>query len=255
MAATTVGGTAIGWTGVAIAAGTGLAFGAGFNAIRQHAEMADGTRDHFSWQDFVLSGLMGAAMAPGFAMFPWVTFPIASGMGIISGVCEATQGNGWTAATDIGTSLFPYVFRTVRIGVTSRVNLVEAHARSVRISKLGNGGRIVSPRTRLSAGPTAEIGMADETSFVRVYHKGELMGGKVRGHKPFSTGPNRSSVAGLNRPGPLHEYAIPRDVFNRWEFDGKLRYFTDWDAETGILNEEVRFDPSLSEELNRYKVP
>jgi hypothetical protein len=116
--------TPLGWTGVAIAVGSGFVVGAGINAIRQHAEMADGTRDHFSWQDFVLSGMMGAAMAPGFAMFPWVTFPLASGMGLISGVREASQGHGWTAATDITAAVFPWLMRPIRSAVFSGKPLI-----------------------------------------------------------------------------------------------------------------------------------
>jgi hypothetical protein len=85
-----------------------------------------------------------------------------------------------------------------------------------------------------------------------VYHKGVL--GKLSKTKPFSTGRCRQSGEALDREGPVTEFAIPRDVFLRWQYELKLRTLRDFDAATRVYNEEVRFDPSVADELMKYRV-
>ena len=87
-----------------------------------------------------------------------------------------------------------------------------------------------------------------------VYHKGELLEGRVGTHRELSTGVDRSSVNALDRPGKVHEFRIPEDTLRRWEFEGKVRRLRDYDHTTGTYNDELRFDPSLANELNELKV-
>jgi hypothetical protein len=94
-----------------------------------------------------------------------------------------------------------------------------------------------------------------EAPTISVFHKGELIEGRVGGHRPFSTGADRTGVETLERPGTVHEFRIPADVLKRWDFEGKLTRLRDLDLRTGVVNEEMRFDPSICDELNKYKVP
>lgn len=83
-----------------------------------------------------------------------------------------------------------------------------------------------------------------------VYHKGEL----TKPNKPYlSTGVDRASVDGLKRPGMTHQYDIPEDVYFKWELDDRIRTFTDLDLETGIINNELRFDRSIVPKLMEYE--
>jgi hypothetical protein len=72
--------------------------------------------------------------------------------------------------------------------------------------------------------------------------------------REFSTGLDSAAVAKLDRPGAVHEFAIPKDVLLRWEMEGKVRRLRDFDATTGAVNEELRFSPQVADELIKYRV-
>jgi hypothetical protein len=96
--------------------------------------------------------------------------------------------------------------------------------------------------------------VTEEIPTTSVFHKGELINDQVMGHRPLSMGANRAAVEALDRPGTIHEFRIPKDVLKRWELQGNIRRFRDFDAATGTYNEEIRFDSSLANELNGYRV-
>ena len=87
-----------------------------------------------------------------------------------------------------------------------------------------------------------------------VFHKGELVGGKVVSTRTLSTGLERATVEALDRAGNVHQFDIPADILRKWEFDGLVQRFRDLDEATGAINEELRFAGSLAEELNKYLV-
>ena len=50
----------------------------------------------------------------------------------------------------------------------------------------------------------------------------------------------------------VHRFYLPEDVIRKWKWEGLVQEFRDTDFVTGVVNEELRFAPSLAEELNRY---
>ena len=97
---------------------------------------------------------------------------------------------------------------------------------------------------------TAEMG----ERVVSVFHKGKLSDGKVLANKSLSTGLDRETVLALNREGQVHQFDIPRNVYDECEAKSLIKTKNDYDWETGIYNAEVKFDKSISESLNKYKV-
>jgi hypothetical protein len=91
-----------------------------------------------------------------------------------------------------------------------------------------------------------------ETEYLTFFHKGELNGGIISATRSLSTGIDKSLVEGLTRSGRVWEFKIPSDVFYRWKYNGLVKYFNDLDVTTGIINNEVRFSPILSNELNKF---
>ena len=89
---------------------------------------------------------------------------------------------------------------------------------------------------------------------IEVYHKGELANGKVSSGVSLSTGTDITNVSALNRSGDVHTFSIPEEVFNEWKSKGLIEKFQDFDFETGVMNEEIRFSPEISGELNKYKI-
>ena len=88
---------------------------------------------------------------------------------------------------------------------------------------------------------------------VEVYHKGNLANGQVTPGKALSTGDNLNSVSGIQRSGIIHKFSIPKTVYDKWYSEGLIDVFQDLDFETGVRNNEFRFSPEISEELNKYK--
>lgn len=89
---------------------------------------------------------------------------------------------------------------------------------------------------------------------ISVFHKGELENGSVGRNRTLSTGKNRETVLALDRPGKVHEFQIPEEELIQWELEGLVWRFRDEDLATGVINEELRFSPSLAEFLNKYKL-
>jgi RHS repeat-associated protein len=88
---------------------------------------------------------------------------------------------------------------------------------------------------------------------VDVYHKGNLSQGNVSVGRSLSTGTDLNSVSALNRDGIIHKFSIPKSVYDDWKSKGLIETITDTDFETGVVNSELRFDPKISGELNKYK--
>jgi hypothetical protein len=75
---------------------------------------------------------------------------------------------------------------------------------------------------KISASTTGDISQIEGPTTApttSVFHKGELIGGEVKGHKPLSTGTSRAAVEALDRAGEVHEFAIPKDVLAKWKYD------------------------------------
>lgn len=89
--------------------------------------------------------------------------------------------------------------------------------------------------------------------YISVYHKGNLNGGVVSGTRELSTGLDRGSVDAI-RGGKLWEFRIPKTEFNQWQNQGLLRTLKDLDYSTGVINNEIRFSPTLAPSLNKYIV-
>jgi hypothetical protein len=92
---------------------------------------------------------------------------------------------------------------------------------------------------------------------VRVYHVGHLPAGGPSsggGTRTFSTGTSRELVMSLNRGQHVYEFRIPRERMVQWEYEGRVRRMEDYDAVTGAINEEYRFNGLAVDQLKDYRV-
>jgi hypothetical protein len=89
---------------------------------------------------------------------------------------------------------------------------------------------------------------------VKLFHKGKLDDGNVDPRRKLSLGTEKESVEALDRPGEVHEFEVPQRKLNEMEDNNQLEYRKDYDATTGVQNEEVRIYPPASGELNDYKI-
>jgi hypothetical protein len=89
---------------------------------------------------------------------------------------------------------------------------------------------------------------------VKLFHKGKLDDGNVDPRRKLSLGTEKESVDALDRPGEVHEFEVPQRKLNEMEDNNQLEYRKDYDATTGVQNEEVRIYPPASGELNDYKI-
>ncbi len=94
----------------------------------------------------------------------------------------------------------------------------------------------------------------DQGPTIDLFHKGQLNNGVVSGNRSLSTGTNNGSVEALNRPGGVFTFRVPMRLLMEWEDAGLIRRFLDYDAATGVRNEEVRVLPPASAKLNQFKV-
>jgi len=89
--------------------GTGAALGVGLDAGHQIAQMADGKQPwwEFNYQELGQAGMLGAYMAPlaPLACAAPAIVPALTALGVANGVQEIMNGEGWTGAYDIATSL------------------------------------------------------------------------------------------------------------------------------------------------------
>ena len=108
--------------------------------------------------------------------------------------------------------------------------------------------------SRLSFAEFEALKMESGAGYITVYHKGKLANGRVSSNKNLSTGLNKKDVSALDRAGDVHEFKIPKDVYDKWMESGKIKDLKDFDFETGVYNQELRFDKSISDQLNGYKV-
>ncbi|GEP89288.1 hypothetical protein CTE07_09330 [Chitinophaga terrae (ex Kim and Jung 2007)] len=93
----------------------------------------------------------------------------------------------------------------------------------------------------------------DFEEYQTVYHKGNLSGGKVSTTRLLSTGTDRAAVNSI-REGTLYEFKIPKNVYNDWTRRGLASTWQDYDYVTGVRNEEIRFDPKVADDLNKYMI-
>ena len=100
----------------------------------------------------------------------------------------------------------------------------------------------------------ADNGYSDPSDKESLFHKGELNEGKVDPQRPLSTGTDRESVENLDRAGDVHQFDVPKDKMRQWEQDGAMERRRDYDYDTGTENEERRFYPPATEELDDFKV-
>lgn len=109
------------------------------------------------------------------------------------------------------------------------------------------GGNKVATKT----GSTTEDKWAnfDFEEYKTVYHKGTLDGGRVSTVRGLSTGTDPASVDAI-RGGTLYKLKIPASRFNEWRSKGLVDTYTDYDHQTGVKNEEIRFSPKVGNELN-----
>jgi hypothetical protein len=184
---------------------------------------------------------------------PWTAARDAAAYGAVigAGLSVIAHKNPLLAA-GIGAGILAYYVSPAHIP-----NLQVAGVRGFCIAIPIFGAKVLeptSPPARPSPKPTPPPVMECEVPSLTFYHKGELQGGRVGTHRPLSTGTDYHAVAALDRPGRVHTFCIPKDVFLRWKFETLVRDFTDFDATTGTYNKEWRFDPSLAPQMNNYKV-
>lgn len=91
----------------------GAAIGGGINAVRQGIQIAEGSRDEFSWGEFGLSAGIGAVAAPILVAVPELAVPLAA-WGLAGGIGQIADGNYATGTFDIVTSLAPFGFKGPR---------------------------------------------------------------------------------------------------------------------------------------------
>jgi RHS repeat-associated protein len=110
------------FVGILVVIGVGALLGAGLNAARQGIQIAEGSRQEFSWGELGLSAGLGAVLAPALVVAPELAVPLAA-WGVAGGIEEAANGNYATATFDIVTSLAPFGLkgpRTATFGPGSR---------------------------------------------------------------------------------------------------------------------------------------
>jgi len=74
---------------------------------------------------------------------------------------------------------------------------------------------------------------------VDVFHKGNL---DNPNKGSLSTGTDKDAVSALDRDGPVNEFNIPVDEFKKMDAKGDVKTVKDHDLETGVQNDEVRFE-------------
>lgn len=89
-------------------------------------------------------------------------------------------------------------------------------------------------------------------SIVTVFHKGKLNEGKVLANKALSVGTDFYGVNALSREGKVYQFDIPTDIYKRWDAEGLIQTRIDLNDVTGQINSEIRFDKTISNELNKY---
>ncbi len=105
--------------GLAVAAGVGLVMGLGTNAVRQGIQIHEGSREEFSWGDFLFSGATGAVLGPTLFVAPELAIPLA-GMGVASAADQYAQGNWETGSFDLALAVLPFGSRNVRSATFGR---------------------------------------------------------------------------------------------------------------------------------------
>jgi RHS repeat-associated protein len=100
------------WFVVAVIA-VGVVVGGGMNAARQGIQIAEGSRQEFSWGEFGGSAALGGVLAPVVVFAPEVAIPLA-GLGLASSANEFSQGHYATGTFDLVTSIAPFGFSKVR---------------------------------------------------------------------------------------------------------------------------------------------
>lgn len=94
----------------------GAVVAGGMNVARQHIQMAENPGRRalgFSWGEFFGSMGIGAIAAPVVVFAPEVAIPLAA-LGVAGGAREIANGNYWTGAFDIATSLAPFGSKRIR---------------------------------------------------------------------------------------------------------------------------------------------
>ncbi|MGF1481958.1 MAG: RHS repeat-associated core domain-containing protein [Cyanophyceae cyanobacterium] len=125
--------------GILAVAAVGAAVAGGLNAARQWIQIAEGSREEFSWGEFGLSTGIGAVAAPLLVVAPELAVPLAA-YGVVGGIDEISEGNYATGTFDIATSLAPFGFKNVRASTAGRGSLI-GQARGL--------GRSIPLQTRL----------------------------------------------------------------------------------------------------------
>jgi hypothetical protein len=95
----------------------------GVNAVRQGIQIAEGSRDSFSWGELGLSMGIGAVAAPVLVAAPELAIPLVA-YGVGNGINEIAEGNYATGSFDIVTSVAPFGFkgpRTTTVGPGTRI--------------------------------------------------------------------------------------------------------------------------------------
>ena len=133
--------------GLIIAAGVGLAVGAGADAIHQGLQIYEGSRDEFSWGELFFSGGTGAIMGPVLVFAPEVGIPLAA-YGAGNGINEIRQGNWESGSFDVAMSLLPFATKGGRAAAVGEGSVFSparglgpSATASVRYARFGELGR------------------------------------------------------------------------------------------------------------------
>lgn len=135
-------------------------------------------------------------------------------------------------------------------GIPTRRARLTPNAETNKQAKGAHGGNenAVSANQKVGADKWKDFDFEEK---VTVYHKGNLEDGKVSSNRPLSTGTDREKVNSI-RNGKLYEFKIPKDLYNQWRNKDLIRTYQDLDHATGVINQEIRFDRSLADQLNKY---
>ena len=101
------------WFGLLAVVAVGALVSGGVNAVRQGIQIAEGSRDEFSWGELGLSAGFGAVAAPLLVAAPELAVPLAA-WGFAGGIGEMADGNYATGIFDIATSVAPFGFKGPR---------------------------------------------------------------------------------------------------------------------------------------------
>ncbi len=120
-------------------------------------------------------------------------------------------------------------------------------------SALATGGAGYMNITRSAVPVVQSVPTRPNENTVRLYHQGNLQGGRVSSTRALSTSPN-SSLQHYRPQGQLYEFRVPQSTLNQWQYNGLAQPRTDLHFPSGIITPEIRVMPPASGQLNQFMI-